>query len=273
MSTTTRKPSNSSGVVLWPLNGSQTTSRQAKSAQKSGRRPYQRRPTAGRRGNGKSSGKGSRGPHRNRRDEVLRRLDVDPQVLATSPQITPLLRQNGIKNERLVEVLRCDITPEASRFVQLWDKLTPASRSLAGVEAIALGAGMTPRRLWEVFCGAALVQGKESVGISIALSLPEVMQMTVKEAKKSKGHLAREHLFKAARVLPTPKGSTTVINVGEPIKELEDGEDDGPDETGMLEPADDQLMKFSRAMNPKALPAQVPVIEAEEAEEEDEEEE
>ena len=199
---------------------------------------------------------------------MLRRLGVTVEQLAVQPQITPLLRQNGIKSERLVEILRCDAAAEASAFVGVWDKLTPASRSAAGVEAMALAAGFTPRRLWEVLCGAALVQSKESVGLTIALALPGIMQVTVKEAKKAKGHFAREHLFKAARVLPTPKGSTTVINVGEPARGLEDGDD--IDDAGTLEDADDFMLKASRAMNPKALPA--PVVEAEIEEDEDEDE-
>lgn len=262
------QPSKASRGVLrdWPTTSPQSSER------KSGRQRSRRQPTAEKRGNGKSSGKGSRGPHRNRRDEILRRLGVTAASLASSPQIGPLLRQNGILPARLVEILSCDTTTEAAAFVKVWEELTPAGRSLAGVEAISIAAGMTPRRLWEVFCGAALVQGKESVGVAIALALPDVMRVTVKEAKKAKGHFAREHLFKAARVLPTPKGSTTVINVGEPAKELEDGDDDGPEGKGMLEPSDDFLMKAARAMNPKALPAPAPTIEAETEDDEDEDE-
>jgi hypothetical protein len=190
-------------------------------------------------------------------------MEVDEAAL--TPEITPLLRQNGIKPERLVEILRCDVAPEAQAFIKTWDSLTPATRSIAGIEAVAVASGITPRRLYEVFAGAALMQSKESVSLRIALALPLAVQMTIKDAMTAKGHFAREHLYKAARVLPTPKGSTTNINFGKQ-GELEQGDDD--DSGATLEPADTFMMRASKAMGQKALPA--PVVEAEVIEEEDE---
>ncbi len=199
--------------------------------------------------NGSVSKTRSRGKHRSRRSEILRRLDVDEDQLAEQPQIAPLLRLNGIRPERLVEVLRCDSNPESMKFVQKYDELTPAGRHLAGLEAIAVSVGLLPRRLWELFAGAALVQSKESIAVMIAMSLPEVMRVTIKGAKKAKGLADREHLFKSARILPTPKGSTTVINMGGQ-KELEEGKDDD-DGKGDLEPADGFLLNTAKIMSPK----------------------
>jgi hypothetical protein len=177
---------------------------------------------------------------------------VDEEQLAQQPQIAPLLRMNGIRPERLVEVLRCDSNPESMTFVHAYDALTPAARHLAGLEAVAVSVGLLPRRLWELFAGAALVQSKESVAVMIAMSLPEVMAVTIQGAKKAKGLADREHLFKSARILPTPKGSTTVINMGGQ-KELDEAEED--DAKGDLEPADGFVMSAARCMNPqKALP-------------------
>ena len=191
---------------------------------------------------------------------VLEQLGVNPESLAVQPQVAPLFRQNGVTPQKLVEILRCDTAPESQKFVQVWDALTPAKRSCAGLEAMAMGAGISPRRLWEVFCGAALIQGKESVGLVIALALPDAMRVTIKEARKPKGHFAREHLFKAARVLPVPKGSTTNINLGSQ-KELPEG---GEDDPGDLEGADDFYLRASRAMGNKALPAPAVEIDSEE---------
>jgi len=203
--------------------------------------------------NGSGSKMRSRGKHRNRRDELLCRLDVDAEQLATQPQIAPLLRMNGIRPERLVEVLRCDSSPESMMFVKAWDKLTPASRCLAGLEAIAVSVGLLPRRLWELFAGAALVQANESVTVMIAMSLPDVMRTTIKGALKAKGLADREHLLKAARVLPTPKGSVTNILVPG-AKEPEALPED--DSRGDLVPADGFVLGAARVMNPqKALPA------------------
>lgn len=247
---------NSQNDSYEPLSAWPSTSRQKKTSEKRARRSSPRRNTTGMNASGQSSGKGFRGKSRNRRQELLRRLEVDEEELENSPQISPLLRQNGIRPERLVEILRCDGTPESRAFVAEWDELTPASRSLAGIEAIAIASGITPRRLYEVFAGAAMMQSRESVALTIALNLPNVMRVTVKEALKAKGHFAREHMFKSARVLPVPKGSTTVIQVGKQIAEESEDSDD-MDDGGVLEPSDDFMMKASRAMGIKQLPAAV----------------
>src|SRR5208282_1114998 len=147
--------SNSSGAVQWPSSGSQGS----KSSAKSGQRPSRPRRTPAKSANGKNSAKALK-RHRSKRAEIMRRLGVTSEQLAVQVQIDLLLRQNGVTPLRLVQILRCDDQPEAHAFVGLWDTLTPEYRSLAGVEALALGAGMTPRRLWEIFCGAALVQSQ-----------------------------------------------------------------------------------------------------------------
>jgi hypothetical protein len=186
---------------------------------------------------------------------------VDDAVLAQHPQITPLLRINGIHPDRLTEVLRCDDQPESLVFVRRWDELTTEHRSLAGVEAIALSCGMTPRRLWELFQGASLVQARASVSVLIAESLPKIMQTAIKGAKTGKGHLDREHVLKAARILPVPKGSTTVINM--PGHNADEDDEGAMTSGGDLESMDDFAMKAARAMGTKALPAPVSVLNAE----------
>ena len=100
-----------------------------------------------------------------------------------------------------------------------------------------------------------MVQGRESVGIQLALAQPEVVRVTIKGAKQAKGYADREHLYKATRFLPTPKGSTTTINMGQPQEqgapELTDGDGDTP-----LQEADPFLMEAAKVMNAgRALPA------------------
>jgi hypothetical protein len=178
------------------------------------------------------------------------------------------MKQCGILPARLIEVLRADENEYSLKVVTLWDSLTRANQNLLGMEALSVAAGLTPRRLWELYSGASMVQSRESLGVLIAESLPTIMKVTIKEAKKVKGFSSREHIFKAARVLPTPKGS--VINIGVPQqKELESGYDDGDFED--LEGADDFLMKASRAMTAKALPApaQPEILEPEEDEDDE----
>lgn len=192
---------------------------------------------------------------------------MDSEVLAQQPTLAPRLKQNGVKIEQMVEVLRWDDQPESQSFVAIWDENTPATRSLAGIEALGLGAGLTSRRLWEVFQGALLVQSRESISAQIALAQPKIVAVTIRGALKAKGHADREHLFKASGFLPVPKGSTITINPGMQ-QALPQGHSEEDGSGGDLEPCDDFLMRASRAMNAKRLeaPKDPEVIDAEEVE-------
>lgn len=260
------KPSNSSGVVQWPSKNLRASKPRAKSAQRSSVPPN----TTEKRGSRKKLGRPSRRKNRSRRDDLLKRLNVDAEALASQPQIAPLLKQCGILPTRLIEVLRADDNGASQTVVALWDSLTRANQHLLGLEALSLAAGINPRRLWELYNGANLMQSRESIGAMIADALPAIMRVTIKDAKKAKGFASREHIFKAARVLPTPKGS--VINIGVPQQqELGEGDDDDTP-GGLLEGADDFLMRASRAMGAKALPAPAPQAEILEPEGEDDDE-
>ena len=266
MTKTPSSPSNSSGAASSRSNSWPASKSHAKSAQQNSVPPS----TTAKRGNGKSAGRPHGSKNKNRRDHLLQRLNVDPEYLASQPQIGPLLKQCGILPARLIEVLRADENEYSLKVVTLWDSLTRANQNLLGMEALSVAAGLTPRRLWELYSGASMVQSRESLGVLIAESLPTIMKVTIKEAKKVKGFSSREHIFKAARVLPTPKGS--VINIGVPQqKELEAGHESDGDYDD-IESADDFLMRASRAMTAKALPApaQPEILEPEEDEESDE---
>src|SRR5208337_4653872 len=103
----------------------------------------------------KKKGKSSRSRMNSKEKErILKRLDVDAEQLAQQPQIMPLLRLNGIRPDRLVEVLRCDSNPESLTFARAWDGLTPSARNIVGMEAIAVSVGILPHRLWGLFAGA-----------------------------------------------------------------------------------------------------------------------
>jgi hypothetical protein len=99
-------------------------------------------------------------------------------------------------------------------------------------------------------------------------SMPEIISVKIKAAKKEKNLMHQEHLMKAIRLLPTPKGSTTVVNYPSlEAKRVNEEEDEDDESGGMLEDPNDFYMRASRAMAPKSLPA--PEILA--PEEEDEE--
>ena len=180
---------------------------------------------------------------------LLARLGLTCEQVDKAVQVTSLFRRVGVKPERLIEVLQADSDPESVHLVGIWSSLTPAQRNILKLEGLALAAGMTPRRLWELYCGANMMQSREAVGAMICEALPSVMQKTVKLAQGGK-YQAMEHIYKAARVLPTPKGS--VINIGVPQQgELEAGDET---EGRTLEGCDDFLMRGKPRDGSKATP-------------------
>jgi hypothetical protein len=198
---------------------------------------------------------------RTRRSKLLQRLDVNPEELQSSAKVYPLLKRCDISPARVIEVLRADHQVEASRaVVAKWDDLSPSDRALLApevLEALAISSGLPPRSVWELYCRASMVQSREAVGVLIAESLPAIMRVTARQAKMPKGLASREHIYKAARVLPTPRGS--VINIGVPQQqELSEGDDDGDFED--LESADDFLLRASKAMRVLPAPEKEPGI-------------
>jgi hypothetical protein len=192
-------------------------------------------------------------PAESARSRLMRKYGVTVEDLSGWPQITPLFKRDGVKVSRVLEVLRCDTEPESLAFVQFWDSLTTSARHDIGLEVAALAAQLTPRRLWELYRGATLMQAKESVEVMMAEALPAIMKRALSRAKTVKGDRDRERIMKAARILPTPKGSTTVIYPGLPAAVSEDDAEES--HRGDLESADDFLMKAAKAMHGKALPA------------------
>ena len=214
-------------------------------------------------------------PQPSDRERLQRKLGVTAEQLADSPQITPLLRRNGIRPRRVIEALRCDTEPESLAFVQFWDGLTAQQQKDITLEIAAFAAETTPRRLWELYQGATLIQAKESVAVMLAESLAPIMRKTIKQARYGRrvmdkqGNVlmvdddsAQQIIYKAARILPTPKGSTTVINMPRGLGSG-DEDDDGPQKSGDLESADDFLMKAAKAMHGKGLPPGPALDEAE----------
>src|ERR1700760_3889366 len=99
------QPSKSSSESPSPLNAWPTTSRPSKNRAKSDQRSSRRPSTTAKSAQGKRGGRQPRQKNRNRRDHLLRKLQIDLEVLAVQPEITSLLKECGIQPSRVIEVL------------------------------------------------------------------------------------------------------------------------------------------------------------------------
>ena len=161
----------------------------------------------------------------------------------------------------IFEALGCDDSPEAVAFMEVYRSFSEAERDNFTIEELFLLAGMTARRFGEVLIGALMQQGADASRLLIAAAMPNVSETLIQAATErqpimdNKGNLvgyanpdmkAIEIFGKISRMLPMPKGSSTVINIGQP----EDGEDEG---TAELEPMDDFLLEL-RSDHPQPTP-------------------
>jgi len=189
---------------------------------------------------------------RNHRDRRLGLLGITAAQVDSEARIQPLLKRAGLNTEGVVEILSADPSEEAQKFVAMYRKVPRDDRTRISVEAFAIAAGMTTRRLWEVLCGAAMQQGRDTVALMVSVAQPDVVARTIKQAKTVKGLYDREHLFKAVGFLPVNKGQQIFIN-SRPVDEKE--VEDDTDGTGSLPTMDQFLLDVQQVISPtRALP-------------------
>ena len=210
-----------------------------------------------------------------------RKLKIDPLAVARrklddlgivgAPKITQRMISAAGGKEGIFEALECDDSPDAIAFMEVYRSFSEEERDTFNIEELFLLAGMTARRFGEVLMGALMQQGADASRLLIAAAMPNVSETLIKAATErqpimdNKGNLvgyanpdmkAVELYGKISRMLPTPKGSSTVINVGRP-----DDEEDDEEGSANLEPMDDFLMELQQVRQ-NQLPAPAKTIDA-----------
>lgn len=206
---------------------------------------------------------------RNRAEEARKRLGVKQEDVDAALKISNRLREVGLTTERVVEILDADDSEEGRTFLAKYRTISRSDLAYLCIEEICLAAGLTPRRLWEVISGARLIQSQDAVKLIIADSMPKVVLNAIKAATEAvpimdgQGQVqgwtygdvkATEFLGKISGLMPMPKGSTTVLNIGGglPIPQ------DEPDKTPLENM--DSFLNGLQGAGPKQLQAKTEVI-------------
>ncbi len=114
-----------------------------------------------------------------------------------------LLRKAGL-GRTAIDYLKFSKDEQARRIVELHCSLNATERGAVTIDYLIMAAGADPPHIWGCLNEELYrVRGMEAE-LLVCLALPDAMRVTVREAKKPKGHSAREHLFKAAGILPVP---------------------------------------------------------------------
>ena len=178
---------------------------------------------------------------RNRGDEVLRRLKITEDQLNEALKISSRLREAGLTTERVVEILDSDSSADSRLFIAKYRSISQSDLARLPIEAVALAAGLTPRRVWELISGARLEQSQDVVKLIIADSMPKVVTNAVKAATEAvpimdgQGQVqgwtygdmkATDFLGKVSGLLPQAKQGIQIFNVPSlpiPTDEPDDG--------------------------------------------------
>ena len=112
-----------------------------------------------------------------------------------------LLRKAGL-GKTAIEYLKFSTGEQTRQIVEMYHSLNATERKAVTIDYLILAAGADPPHIWGCLNEELYrVRGMEA-SLLVSLALPDAMRVTIREAKKPKGHPAREHLFKAAGILP-----------------------------------------------------------------------
>jgi hypothetical protein len=165
---------------------------------------------------------------------VREKLGVTREQMELIPSIVPIITRGAGGIESAVEALEGDDSENSINFIKVWKSLRADERRLVKFETIILGAGLTPRQFLETLTGALAQQAGDVSRMLVAAAQPKVLERVVSAATTPKplldvagapiykdgnlvmtgwGDLKSQELFlKGSGFLPTPKGSTTIIN-------------------------------------------------------------
>lgn len=206
-----------------------------------------------------------------RTQQALKRLGVDLQLLRSSPEITPMLKnaEGGLK--AVLGAMRFSADdPSIQSFLEKYDSIPSGDREKLSWEAIALAAGLDLR----VFLGAAMLalqsQAVNMVKIIAMTSHHKITQARVKYGQLPSGEKDRTALDTAMGFLPSPKGPTFIgkavfgsgkQTMGAQGTGSDDDDDDGPVVDGDSEVDLDELFPSSVDIQKKMIPIRQRMLE------------
>ena len=159
-----------------------------------------------------------------RKDGALARLGVTKEQLASSPNITSILKESRGGIKLAFKAMRFSETAEIVKFLQKYDATPEGDRDRVPLEAIAIAAGINVRHLWGEIMLAIREQSVHSVKMIAVSAHPEIIKKRVEFAQLPGGYRDRDALDTMLGALPSTKGISILNKIFTGTKE-EDDED------------------------------------------------
>lgn len=137
-------------------------------------------------------------------------LGVTPVDVSLVPRIEHLFRGLGGK-QKVFEYLAGSEEKEARAIVELRAKVTPDQARVLPFEAFCVAAGVTTKRMIGLIQEEVFAQSRVAAAILKDSSIPDIVKVTVRQAKTIAGTQEKRMLLQSGGVLPLPK--TTIMPV------------------------------------------------------------
>ncbi len=160
-------------------------------------------------------------------DRLLQELNLTREEVQSQPSIGPQLgeMERLLKQSRAQSPIRLPINPfyylqfsEEPEAIEVWNfmrshHLLIKTKRNAAIGAVCAHLQIPPTRIVEIISSCCVQMGMKASAMVAALNHPGVVKATVDSAMTPEGQSDRTMLHKATGFLPTPKGSTTTVNV------------------------------------------------------------
>lgn len=142
----------------------------------------------------------------NKLDQSLRALSLTREDVERCPQIASVLKQSVGSIAQAIEAMRFSDDPTIRKFLLRYDTASEQQRRVLPLEAFALSAAVEiPALLGATILAFKSLQAQKST-LTVMAEHPEVVRVTIDQAKKAKGVADRRMIHEAVGFLPTKTG-------------------------------------------------------------------
>jgi len=120
----------------------------------------------------------------------------------------------SVGKKRLIGLIRYEALTDSrlKQIVDEWDEMPAPLRSRTPLKALVSRAGLSEQEFFLAAASAAYDTGNPAALIIAALQLPAIMEASVRRALDPQGVKDRRMQLEHAGLLPTPRGTQTVVN-------------------------------------------------------------
>ena len=145
----------------------------------------------------------------------LYRYRISRRDFTLAPKVEETLRPIIGGRDRIMETLTFSSDPAARCLLELWERHSIESQLKIPFEAFCLAAKVDIHRMVGILVTSTREITKMKSAMKTMLAHPDIVDSTVRKAKRLDGTKEKEMIHKAVGWLPSPKGSSINLNFGQ----------------------------------------------------------